>query len=48
MALNGREDKHAGRADPWLAELALRLEGELQRFSAAQAAGGNASASLFS
>ena len=33
MALNGREDKHEGRADPWLAELAQQLNGVLLRFS---------------
>jgi hypothetical protein len=37
MALNGREDKHQGRTDPWLAELALQLDAELRQW----AEGGN-------
>ena len=40
MALNGREDKHEGRADPWLAELALQLNGALLRFSEAEGRNG--------
>jgi hypothetical protein len=32
MALNGREDRHEGRADPGLAELALRLDAELRQW----------------
>ena len=39
MALNGREDKHAGRADPWLAELALRLDAELRQWGNQSVAG---------
>jgi hypothetical protein len=33
MALSGREDKHQGREDAWLAELAEKLSTELERFS---------------